>query len=69
MDGEQGLPEESRSKHKAAPYADIRLHPRRRGRGGKGKQQKFPTLVRYALWLGLPIGLWAAIYAVIRLLE
>ena len=66
MEGEQGLPEERRRKRKAAPYAGIRLHPRRRG---GGKQHKFPAPVRFALWLGLPIGLWAAIYAVIRLVE
>lgn len=69
MEGEQRLPEDAGGKGKAAPHAGIRLHPRRRGRRGKIKQNKFPAPVRLALLLGLPIGLWAAIYAVIRLFE
>lgn len=67
MEGEQGLPEERRRKRKAAPYAGVRLHPRRRS--DTGKQHRLPASVRFALWLALPIGLWAAIYAVIRLVE
>lgn len=73
MEGEQSLPEDAAGKGKASSYAGIRLHPRRRGRGrgrhGKGKQHKFPAPMRLALWLALPIGLWAAIYAVVRLFE
>lgn len=69
MEGEQRLSEDAGEKGAAAPYAGTRLHPRGRGKRRKGNQTKFPAPVRLALWLGLPIGLWAAIYAVIRLLE
>jgi hypothetical protein len=67
MEGEQRPPEERRGKRKAASHADIRLRPRRRS--AKHNQGRFPRAVRAVLWLGLPIGLWAALFAVIRLFE
>lgn len=69
MEGKQSPPKEAVGKGNAAPHAYIRLRPRRRRKHGRRKQAKFPQPVRLALWLGLPIGLWAAIYAFIQLFQ
>ncbi len=67
MEAQHGRPEEREGTRegKAAPRQKVRLHPRRRR--GSSRQDKYPRLLRFALLLGLPIGLWAAIYWVIRL--
>lgn len=66
MVSEHGLADDAPPAEEAPDKAVIRRRVRRRVR--VRKQEKFPRPVRLALWLGIPVLLWIAIYLVGRAL-